>query len=577
MTLFYRDPTISAAERRKGVETFLQTISERTGVSFVFDGSPSTNGRTVWLGSLDPADEHFEVLALGHGIHEMMHVTDTDVQVVREASRESGLVFALFNSFEDLRIDKAGAERFAGYRLWREELGRVLLEKNQISAAAPETISAGSAFVLWTLFTLFSDHGYSWAQQCLPGLEKRMRANLPDDLMERFHAEVLKARSLASSAEALALARSISAICSQVTHGREPALEATSKAGAAAGNAAVPDHQEGTAGRSPDRIPRYKNTGRPRRSKRTLTFLREVLFDRRVDRAIPGVLEQEQFWETPSPDRDAELAAASLDRDVPETKFWSDGPSDAAVMSGADEYREEFEKALEHTARLARLFSEVLKTEDDGFERRGCEGVELAPDWLNAMAARDPRLFAAPSAERNVSADVTILLDRSGSMGIGTMTRAKCIVAALISALRAVSGCSARAAVFPGPGQDDKVSLVAAADEPIGRSLQRIAPVTAYGSTPIVEALRWAAHSFRTSARDRLLIVITDGRFPAGLARTAEDEMNARGIELALMTIDTPNENIVRNTVFVSRTDDLETAMAQLLGRTRFCRSLQQS
>ena len=42
MTLFYRDTTLSGDVRKKGIEQFLKTIGGRSGVRFLFTGSPST-------------------------------------------------------------------------------------------------------------------------------------------------------------------------------------------------------------------------------------------------------------------------------------------------------------------------------------------------------------------------------------------------------------------------------------------------------------------------------------------------------------------------------------------------------
>ena len=68
----------SHSARRKAVCTFLRSFAGSGDTHFLFSHSPSTDGKTVWLGECAPSDESFETLTLGHGIHEMMHVAHTD-------------------------------------------------------------------------------------------------------------------------------------------------------------------------------------------------------------------------------------------------------------------------------------------------------------------------------------------------------------------------------------------------------------------------------------------------------------------------------------------------------------------
>ena len=87
--------------------------------------------------------------------------------------------------------------------------------------------------------------------------------------------------------------------------------------------------------------------------------------------------------------------------------------------------------------------------------------------------------------------------------------------------------------------------------------------------------MRWAETSFNRTARDKLLIVITDGRFPTGFGSTAQDALDALGIEFALLSIDVANQDIARNMVHVIDVKDIEPAMQKLLAATRFCRTMQ--
>ena len=605
MTLFYRDTTLSGDVRKKGIEQFLKTIGGRSGVRFLFTGSPSTDGRTVWLGNVAPDDETFEIHALGHGIHEMMHITDTDVALINEASQETPFVFALFNSFEDLRIDRLGASRYAGYKLWREELWRTKMKAGKLAAASPARLAPGIAFVLWLHCTALADEGYAWAAKCLPALEEKVRSLLPEDLMELFRAEAMKTHSINSTREALDHARRFARLCRELIaqavqaskeeearsrSAQKPAMNAPQSTSEGAGGKTTGKMQQASGSRqkadgkqSSQEASRHESsTQRGRKTndkadgdpKQTAQLLQEIMREDRFESEIPTMFSQQMHQMAAS----AGSGAAGFSNDdgaVPTAKLWPDPSHPPQLRSNSLEYQQAFEEAMGHTAQLTHQFAQLLRTEGENDDRRSTEGLELAPDWLNQVASNDQRLFTAAGVERNVSADVTILLDRSGSMGIKTMTTAKGIVAALIGALRAVRGCTVRAAVFPGPGQDDKVSLVALANETAAESFKRLAPVSAYGSTPIAAAMRWAETSFNRTARDKLLIVITDGRFPSGFGSTAQDALDALGIEFALLSIDVANQDIARNMVHVIDVKDIEPAMQKLLAATRFCRTMQ--
>ena len=84
--IFYRHPNALPAQRKAGVLQAFARIFRHSDVTFSFSESPKTDGKTVWLGAINPSDEAFEALALGHGIHEMMHVTETDMTVLQDAS-----------------------------------------------------------------------------------------------------------------------------------------------------------------------------------------------------------------------------------------------------------------------------------------------------------------------------------------------------------------------------------------------------------------------------------------------------------------------------------------------------------
>ena len=566
MSVFYSDRSISAQDRMKGIERFLRTIASRFGVKIEFSGSPATDGKTVWLGDLDPDDEDFEAFALGHGIHEMMHVVDTDASLLSAVRSEGPLVMVLLNVFEDIRIDCLGAERFSGYRLWREELAETLLRRGRHRASSIDLLSLGSVFALWLHARVLAELRYEWAQKILGALRERMSVHLPLSLMNMLEKDALRAMTLQSTKEALDLARKI---VSRLEKHAQSASQPDDAAGSSH-NASCSDSQQNPQAAESVSAHAESNLGQ---------FLKTISRDAELAAADNSPPETMNASGTGQDNGLGWLENRNLEQtESTVANVWPLDTDDPYLRRDAIEYREAFADVMNQTQALARRFAQLLKTE--GFSDCGAcdDGQELAHDWLNRHAQKDSALFAAQRPEKNISAEVAVLLDRSGSMGIHTMTQAKSITAALVLALKAIDGCTIRAAVFPGPSPREKVSLVVLDNEPAAKSLERLSAIGAYGSTPIAEALKWAWESFSASrARDKLLVIITDGRFPKEFAHAAEEGFARDGIELALLSIEADNPGIARNWVRIDSVDDIEEAMMKLLSATRFRQSLQQA
>ena len=115
-------------------------------------------------------------------------------------------------------------------------------------------------------------------------------------------------------------------------------------------------------------------------------------------------------------------------------------------------------------------------------------------------------------------------------MGVSTMTVAKVAVNALVRAIDRIKGATSRVALFPGLC-NDHVALVKETSEPLNSLESKLPSIDAYGSTPIQEAMCWGLDSFKNSrARDKLLLVITDGRFNAQYSQSMETQKCRRRI-----------------------------------------------
>ena len=98
----------SPQDRQAAIRSFLQTFSDIPAAHIKFSHFPCTNGKTVWLGECCLPTALFETLALGHGIHEMMHVQHTDFSQAVGLDR---FTLQLLNCLEDIRLDHLGGKK----------------------------------------------------------------------------------------------------------------------------------------------------------------------------------------------------------------------------------------------------------------------------------------------------------------------------------------------------------------------------------------------------------------------------------------------------------------------------------
>ena len=152
----------SHSARRKAVCTFLRSFAGSGDTHFLFSHSPSTDGKTVWLGECAPSDESFETLTLGHGIHEMMHVAHTDFSAAQGIHH---LTQRLLNVIEDVRIDKLGEEKSPAYRIWREHLADYREADGTLRAVSSPALTQSpiESVVTWLHTELMAHAGYRWA------------------------------------------------------------------------------------------------------------------------------------------------------------------------------------------------------------------------------------------------------------------------------------------------------------------------------------------------------------------------------------------------------------------------------
>mgnify|MGYP004681389679 FL=1 len=546
--IFYRHPNALPAQRKAGVLQTFARIFRHSDVTFSFSESPKTDGKTVWLGAINPADEAFEALALGHGIHEMMHVTETDMTILQDASM-TPFISSLLNALEDIRIDRLGMEHTATYAVWRGAMAEVLEARNQLAGQHTAGLTPAELISLWLHLELTAELPMPWADRLLPEVRKRVDEKLPRPLTREALQLARDVCRAASTRDAARIARDIADLLEKSQSNEAPPHEAASAPTLTPEEAAFLQsalRQTGAA-TSDMGLAYFIDAGRqPARASDSDSL------------QIPGRLgaDKPHYRAAPWPNADA----------LTETIAKEDAPL----------FRERFESAADGCRRLKGAFTRAFIGHRDDEDDNTSRGFALASDAALRLQIGNPRLFSSPAARKTVCGDLVVLLDRSGSMGVTRMTSAKIAVTALWQALAKLPGITKRLAVFPGHGETD-VGVLFRTGESLESFTDRFKSVNAFGSTPINEALFWAVDQITAAdneTQNRLILVITDGDFPITLSPLLKERLEASGAEIAVLSIAARVENRDVPQVVVNRDADIAPGLVRLIERTRFCRRI---
>lgn len=174
MQPFVSDLTgITPQQRRQAALMVLQAFAASRKVNFVFQGPPRTDGTTIWVGDIDPSDPDFFPLVLGSGIHELMHVRETDMECLRGVA-VTRLAACLLNVLEDVRIDAIAMKHTLPYRIWRNVLTQKLKQRGMLLAASSAPMPRELSLAAWVHAVLSLELQMDWAVEFEPVLRKKV-------------------------------------------------------------------------------------------------------------------------------------------------------------------------------------------------------------------------------------------------------------------------------------------------------------------------------------------------------------------------------------------------------------------
>ena len=241
------------------------------------------------------------------------------------------------------------------------------------------------------------------------------------------------------------------------------------------------------------------------------------------------------------------------------------------------EYRREWKKQCnEQLAPLRRQMRKIfsVKAENDDSYELATEGTDLV-GMLDWASSRSTRIYARAAKSRQLDAEVCVLLDRSGSMGIVTMSTAKLATFALCESIDKLRGCSSEVLAFPGM-QNFHVGICKTRNDFLSKVRSVFEGLNAYGATPFQEAFAIGLQHLKASSKKlKLAVMITDGRVNAQFAQTTREAYAKEGIEIAVLSIGIDNKDVFpTNYKFVLKADQIISGLCELLSQTNFRKTL---
>jgi len=503
-------------------------LGKKRGVDVrIGGGQACTDGSTIWLPALPIDDAEAAVLGFGLLFHETNHVRYTDFSV----AKGDGLVGALTNALEDIRIDGLGHQEYAGGRREEEHLVEALIRRGEAKSCAQDDHAAKilESYVMWRLeYDLL---GIEAAKGMAEQAEQLFRETFMPGVQTKLDALMFGVRQCRSTCEVQALAQTIARMLEEEARAEEEPKQ---------------ESQQGPEGQPDDRP----------------NPLRQAL-DAAAEDHASGIGELAQ----------AAINAKGCEAPAANLPMPCGGASgDALSVAEGASFSEEVKAAS--NALRQRLVG-LLQAETLCRRYPAIAGKRIDTRRLCRIETGDARMFVRDVVGLKTDTAVQILVDRSGSMGSARsrgksgaprpieVARASCYATAL--ALKQVPGVIVAAAAFPGNAENE-VMVMAQFTERIDRHAARFASLEARGGTPMAEAMLWGAAQLLGQCKPRrILLVTTDGAYDEDLGRAMVTKLKAAGIEALGIGIHCDVSHIFARSRQIAAIRDLPQAMFGLL------------
>lgn len=544
---------MTASDKAKAAVT--SVVNKVMGMSakynFVDFATPCTDGAVITLPN-PPADasnedcERYVRSTIASGLHECLHLKHTDFDVTRQQA-EGRFWFQLLNAVEDARINRIGKETVVSFAFWRRRLNDLLSTfpwrqtPQQVSLVDSLTHSVFFRSCQLLDVTFLSQEQQAREESYVADHEARFPKELIAESRKILAEKLPKA---ASTAHAAVIASDLLAL-----------LKRTCEADVDLGS----------------KLERH---------------LAQAQAD--CDKVMQAVVEKldcgegegsgSGFSGTLSKQAEGRSKEVSNNRqpELREQELTEDALKESPIPL-SPEYRREWKKQCnEQLAPLRRQMRKIfsVKTVNEDSYELATEGTDLV-GMLDWASTRSTRIYARAAKSRQLDAEVCVILDRSGSMGIVTMSTAKLATFALCESIDKLRGCSSEVLAFPGM-QNFHVGICKTRNDSLSKVRSMFEGLNAYGATPFQEAFAIGLQHLKASSKKlKLAVMITDGRVNAQFAQTTREAYAKEGIEIAVLSIGIDNQDAFpTNYKFVLTTDQIIAGLCELLSQTNFRKAL---
>jgi len=531
---------------------------------------PKTGRRIIVLPLLPvDLDDSLARILWGFIHHEAGHCRHSDFDVLSEPELRSDLLLnGLFRALEDIRMERAHIKLYPGASRVLSDLVRELVETDFFTPLDDDCdlSTAFHAFVLKHLrASVLGQHAL--AEQASDA-RKVLSDQLGQGFATRLVAELQSILSADSTVDALNVAYRIREFLKEELEQQQqppssppsrgdpeetPSDSSSASADSSDGDDGDSDGPAASAAPDSDDPPPPSSEG-----------------DDSDDSADPGGLSavspQEEGDSTESGDDQSDaidalqqiLGGSDLDSSLGDlgealSDVVSDGikdqvsrplslPGDDCRSIGrrdADSVRE----ARAVSARLAVQLKRQLESYNDVLSDPSTRGKRISRRHLSRVAFKDYRVFAHREYLPSVNTAVVSLIDVSGSMANGRIEKARQSILATSLALETIPSLAHAVGAFPSMEGSSRVELVQDFHEQPDAISSRFA-LHARGTTPMAEALLWAADRLlQRSEERRIVFVATDGS-PDDVDSTKRILAHLRrlGIEVHGLGIDTDDD-----------------------------------
>lgn len=550
---------MTASDKAKAAVT--SVVNKVMGMSakynFVDFATPCTNGAVITLPN-PPADasnedcERYVRSTIASGLHECLHLKHTDFGVTRQQA-EGRFWFQLLNAVEDARINRIGKETVVSFAFWRRRLNDLLAtfpwRQNPQQVSIVDSLTHSVFFRSCQLLdvTFLTQEQQAREESYVADHEARFPKELIAESRKILAEKLPKATS---TAHAALIASDLFSLLKRTC---EDDVDLGSKL----------ERHLAQAQADCDEI---------------MQAVVEKLDCGEGGGSGSGSRSGSGFSGTLSKQAEGRSKEVSNNRqpELREQKLTEDALKESPIPL-SPEYRREWKKQCnEQLAPLRRQMRKIfsVKAENDDSYELATEGTDLV-GMLDWASTRSTRIYARAAKSRQLDAEVCVILDRSGSMGIVTMSTAKLATFALCESIDKLRGCSSEVLAFPGM-QNFHVGICKTRNDSLSKVRSMFEGLNAYGATPFQEAFAIGLQHLKASSKKlKLAVMITDGRVNAQFAQTTREAYAKEGIEIAVLSIGIDNQDAFpTNYKFVLTADQIIAGLCELLSQTNFRKAL---